>query len=215
MHQLAGASRKDFLKRKKIAGGSASGGGKVEEDEENVEEEVTLRHEVELSPVNEPISDVRTSKTQKPTRKSPSETHVEIKKFQEVIGDGFVVQEKYVFLVMRLWTVVQGLRSVPGFRLLEALEGCMTNKHVTDLKYREHKMVLTNNEVTIKWFQYPTENQGRYAVEVWYGNGDYQVEMNLKEAAKMLQLAGASRKDSLRGRRLLEDLPVKEKLRRM
>ncbi|EGX48992.1 hypothetical protein AOL_s00079g213 [Orbilia oligospora ATCC 24927] len=39
---------------------------------------------------------------------------------------------------------------------------------------------------TIKWFQYHTEDQGRYAVEIWYGDGDYQVKMNLKEAANAL-----------------------------
>ncbi|KAF3284807.1 hypothetical protein TWF970_011089 [Orbilia oligospora] len=115
----------------------------------------------------EVLFDISVSCTKTPTRKTPLETSVDIKKFQETMGDEFVVQEK------------------------------------------EHKMVLTNNEVTIKWFQYHTEDQGRYAVEVWYGDGDYQVEMNLKEAAKMLQLAGASRKDFLKRKKIAGE-PISE-----
>ncbi|KAF3173013.1 hypothetical protein TWF788_009280 [Orbilia oligospora] len=44
--------------------------------------------------------------------------------------------------------------------------------------------------------------KGRYAVEIWYGDGDYRVEMNLKEAAKLLQLAGASRRDFLQRKKI-------------
>ncbi|EGX48993.1 hypothetical protein AOL_s00079g214 [Orbilia oligospora ATCC 24927] len=157
----------------------------------------------------EVLFDISVSCTKTPTRKTPLETSVDIKKFQETMGDEFVVQEKYVFLVMRLWIVVQQLQPALEFQLFGRIEGCMTNKHATDLKYREHKMVLTNNEVTIKWFQYHTEDQGRYAVEVWYGDGDYQVEMNLKEAAKMLQLAGASRKDFLKRKKIAGE-PISE-----